>query len=97
MILRLRPRLDPTARASRLREQPAKLRPVGLGSARHSSRSTLPAPCFRSAVTDQLAAGDVLTVTRLDRLARSTRGLLNTLAAITAKEALVCDPGRRMG
>jgi DNA invertase Pin-like site-specific DNA recombinase len=36
---------------------------------------------------DQLEAGDVLTVTRLDRLARSTRDLLNTLAAITAKEA----------
>src|SRR6266478_5491203 len=35
---------------------------------------------------DQLAPGDVLTVTRLDRLARSTRDLLNTLAAITGKE-----------
>src|ERR1700675_690368 len=35
----------------------------------------------------QLEAGDVLTVTRLDRLARSTRDLLNTLAAITGKEA----------
>jgi DNA invertase Pin-like site-specific DNA recombinase len=35
----------------------------------------------------QLEAGDVLTVTRLDRLARSTRDLLNTLAAIAAKEA----------
>jgi DNA invertase Pin-like site-specific DNA recombinase len=31
--------------------------------------------------------GDVLTVTRLDRLARSTRDLLNTLAAITGKKA----------
>ena len=30
-----------------------------------------------------LQAGDVLMVTRLDRLARSTRDLLNTLAAIT--------------
>jgi DNA invertase Pin-like site-specific DNA recombinase len=36
---------------------------------------------------DQLETGDVLTVTRLDRLARSTRDLLNTLAAITAKNA----------
>src|SRR5580700_584871 len=36
---------------------------------------------------DELDAGDVLMVTRLDRLARSTRDLLNTLAAITAKEA----------
>ncbi len=35
----------------------------------------------------QLAAGDVLMVTRLDRLARSTRDLLNTLAAITDKKA----------
>src|SRR5712671_1488926 len=34
-----------------------------------------------------IAPGDVVTVTRLDRLARSTRDLLNTLAAITAKKA----------
>jgi DNA invertase Pin-like site-specific DNA recombinase len=33
-----------------------------------------------------LEAGDVLTVTRLDRLARSTRDLLNTLAAITERK-----------
>jgi DNA invertase Pin-like site-specific DNA recombinase len=33
-------------------------------------------------VIDQLDAGDVVMVTRLDRLARSTRDLLNTLAAI---------------
>jgi DNA invertase Pin-like site-specific DNA recombinase len=32
---------------------------------------------------DRLAPGDVLTVTGLDRLARSTRDLLNTLAAIS--------------
>jgi hypothetical protein len=32
-------------------------------------------------------AGDVLMVTRLDRLARSTRDLLNTLADITGKGA----------
>src|SRR3984893_5225674 len=36
---------------------------------------------------DQLDAGDVLMVTRLDRLARSTRDLLKTLAAITGKRA----------
>jgi DNA invertase Pin-like site-specific DNA recombinase len=36
---------------------------------------------------DQLEADDVLTVTRLDRLARSSRDLLNTLATITAKKA----------
>jgi DNA invertase Pin-like site-specific DNA recombinase len=35
----------------------------------------------------QLEAGDVVTVTRLDRLARSTRDLLNTLATITDKRA----------
>jgi DNA invertase Pin-like site-specific DNA recombinase len=34
-----------------------------------------------------LDAGDVVTVTRLDRLARSTRDLFNTLAAITDKKA----------
>jgi DNA invertase Pin-like site-specific DNA recombinase len=36
---------------------------------------------------DQVATGDVVTVTRLDRLARSTRDLLNTLATISAKGA----------
>src|ERR1700730_664021 len=36
---------------------------------------------------DQLDKGDVLMVTRLDRRARSTRDLLNTLAAITGKGA----------
>src|SRR6201989_3192919 len=36
---------------------------------------------------DQLEAGDVLIVTRLDRLARSTRDLLNTLATITERKA----------
>ena len=34
-----------------------------------------------------LGAGDVLMVTRLDRLARSARDLLNTLATITGKKA----------
>src|SRR4051794_14433001 len=38
-------------------------------------------------VLDQLNAGDVLLVTRLDRLARSTRDLLNTLAAIADRQA----------
>jgi DNA invertase Pin-like site-specific DNA recombinase len=36
---------------------------------------------------NQLGAGDVVMVTRLDRLARSTRDLLNTLATITEKKA----------
>jgi DNA invertase Pin-like site-specific DNA recombinase len=35
----------------------------------------------------KLDSGDVLVVTKLDRLARSTRDLLNTLAAITDKGA----------
>jgi DNA invertase Pin-like site-specific DNA recombinase len=38
-------------------------------------------------VLGQLDAGDVLLVTRLDRLARSTRDLLNTLAAIADRKA----------
>src|SRR5689334_22431001 len=42
-----------------------------------------------------LVAGDVLLVTRLDRLARSTRDLLNVLAAVADKAAgfrSVADP-----
>ncbi len=39
------------------------------------------------ALISTLSAGDVLMVTRLDRLARSTRDLLNTLAAITDRKA----------
>ena len=35
----------------------------------------------------QLDAGDVVTVTRIDRLVRSTRDLLHTLAAITKRKA----------
>jgi len=38
-------------------------------------------------VLDRLDAGDMLLVTRLDRLARSTRDLLNILATIANKEA----------
>jgi DNA invertase Pin-like site-specific DNA recombinase len=38
-------------------------------------------------VIEALAPGDVLMVTRLDRLARSTRHLLNTRAAITERKA----------
>ena len=38
-------------------------------------------------VIEALQSGDVLMVTRLDRLARSTRDLLNTLAAITERKA----------
>jgi DNA invertase Pin-like site-specific DNA recombinase len=35
---------------------------------------------------DKLKKGDVLMVTRLDRLARSTRDLLNTLVQITGRK-----------
>ena len=38
-------------------------------------------------VVDQLECGEVLLVTMLDRLGRAPRDLLNTLAAITGKEA----------
>ena len=40
---------------------------------------------------DTLAPGDVLTVTRLDRLGRSNRDLLNTLAAIIGEEIFPSD------
>src|ERR1700693_1041644 len=36
---------------------------------------------------EQIDAGDVLTVTRLDRLARSPRDLLNTLATVADHKA----------
>ena len=36
---------------------------------------------------DGLTCGDLLIVTKLDRLARSTRDLLNTLATVTEKQA----------
>jgi DNA invertase Pin-like site-specific DNA recombinase len=46
---------------------------------------------------DRLAPGDVVTVTRLDRLARSTRDLLNTLAAIADRKPRVPLAHRHMG
>ena len=39
----------------------------------------------------RLEEGDVLMVTRLDRLARSTRDLLNTLASVTDRKAGFCS------
>ena len=45
-------------------------------------------------VFDQLASfdtGDMLLVTRIDRLAQSTRDLLNIMAQITAKGAKICS------
>ena len=68
--------------------QVASLRAAGAGkvfrevaSGAKSDRAQL-----RKAIA-ALQAGDVLMVTRLDRLARSTRDLLNTLAAITGSKA----------
>ena len=46
----------------------------------------LPAPSFAACSTSSTPPTRWM-VTRLDRLARSTRNLLNTLAAITAKKA----------
>src|ERR1700688_3977425 len=46
---------------------------------------------------DQLDHGDVLMVSRLDRLARSTRDLLNTLDAIATKGAGFRSLGGHMG
>ena len=57
----------------------------GLSARRRAGRSPTGRNC--AAPSTQLGKGDVLMVTRLDRLARSTRDLLNTLAAITGKEA----------
>lgn len=50
-----------------------------------SGAKTARAPLRRAQAV--LDTGDVLMVTRLDRLARSTRDLLNTLATITGKGA----------
>lgn len=44
-------------------------------------------PQLKRSIT-ALGEGDVLVVTRLDRLARSTRDLLNVLAAVSEKKAL---------
>jgi hypothetical protein len=68
-------------------------------NARHRGRrqptraSTPPKPIvlavgsWRHGKIDQLESDDALMVTRLDRLARSTRDLLNTLTTITGKKA----------
>jgi DNA invertase Pin-like site-specific DNA recombinase len=45
------------------------------------------AKVFREVASGANDAGDVVTVMRLDRLARSTRDLLNTMATITSRKA----------
>ena len=60
------------------------------GAARTFAEKVSGAKTDRAALARCLAAleaGDTLLVTKLDRLARSTRDLLNTLAAIAEKEA----------
>ena len=64
----------------------------GSGRLRHPPRyaafNQSSSPRFRlSSAIAALAAGDVLLVTRLDRLARSTRDLLNILAAVAERGA----------
>jgi hypothetical protein len=44
-------------------------------------------PDLHDAILRRIGADDVLVVTRLDRLARSTRDLLNVLAALCAAGA----------
>ena len=70
---------DGSAWAAVLAKTPERRR--GVASGAKTDRSQL-----RGTIAT-LGAGDVLMVTRLDRLARSTRDLLNTLAAITDRKA----------
>ena len=63
---------------------------LAAGCERVFSETASGAKADRSQLKRAVAAltdGDVLLVTRLDRLARSTRDLLNVLAAITEKKA----------
>jgi DNA invertase Pin-like site-specific DNA recombinase len=68
--------------------QARQLRAVGAGKVFRevASGAVVDRPQLRRLLSE-VAAGDVVMVTRLDRLARSTRDLLNTLAAITEKKA----------
>jgi DNA invertase Pin-like site-specific DNA recombinase len=72
----------------RWRGQVAALRVAGAGKVfrEMASGAKTDRAQLRKAIAT-LEAGDVLMVTRLDRLARSTRDLLNTLAAITGRKA----------
>jgi DNA invertase Pin-like site-specific DNA recombinase len=68
--------------------QAAALRKRGAGKVfREGASGAKPDRAQLRRLLDQLDAGDVLMVTRVDRLARSTRDLLNTRAAITGNEA----------
>ena len=78
--------------------QRAQLRQAGCGkifdekvSGARSDRARL------KALLAGLGEGDLVLVTRLDRLARSTRDLLNILAAIVDKGARISFVGRSLG
>ena len=43
---------------------------------------------------DQLRAGDVVIVSRLDRLARSTRHLLEIVSTVTVRDGICCLNGQ---
>ena len=68
--------------------QARQLRTAGAGKVFRevASGAEIDRPQLRRLLSE-VATGDVVMVTRLDRLARSTRDLLNTLAAITEKKA----------
>jgi len=68
--------------------QVRQLRAVGVGQVfRETASGAKTDRAQLRRVLSQPAAGDVLMVTRLDRLARSTHDLLNTLVAITDRKA----------
>jgi DNA invertase Pin-like site-specific DNA recombinase len=84
----LRLRTDIDRRPKRHRSQVAALRKHGAGKVFREVASGAKTDRARlRPLLDQLDAGDVLMVTWLDRLARSTRDLLNTLAAMTDKKS----------
>jgi DNA invertase Pin-like site-specific DNA recombinase len=68
--------------------QTRQLRAAGAGKVFRevASGAAVDRPQLRRLLSE-VVSGDVVMVTRLDRLARSTRDLLNTLAAITEKKA----------
>jgi DNA invertase Pin-like site-specific DNA recombinase len=70
--------------AEQVRQLPRRRRGArlwGLGSGAAVDRPQL------RRLLSEVAPGDIVMVTRLDRLARSTRDLLNTLAAVADRKA----------
>ena len=66
--------------------QACQLRAAGAARVFREVASGADRPQLRRLLAE-ISSDDVVMVTRLDRLARSTRDLLNTLAAISGKEA----------